>query len=196
MSVVLTGVALCLLLLLLLFVLPLTVSFALLWDQGLSGHLGIGWANGFVHTRIPLGSDNDSRDVADSKRKDKTISKRPNTISVKKLLHNKPFRKRILRYLQDIWEAIEKRDITLLMRIGLADPADTGVLWSLLGPLSAILSTTRNSQISLQPDFLDSSFALQGKGTIRIVPLKIIYLTVRLLLSPTVWSGVIRARKR
>lgn len=191
----LTGLLLFVLVLLVLFALPLTITFNLLWERSLSGSLRIGWANNLVHTTIPLGSDTGGGDKRKPKGKDKRKKKRHNRLSVKTLLRNKPFRKRILGYLRDTWGAIEQRDLKLFMRIGLDDPADTGELWALLGPLSAILFTHRNSQISLQPDFLDQAFELQSSGTIRIVPLQHLYLTTRLLASPTIWSGIIRARR-
>jgi hypothetical protein len=192
---VLTGALLFLLVVVLLLAVPLTINFYLHWNQGLSGHVQLGWANGHLHTEIPI-QPGARKAKSKPKRKDKQRSSKPSGISGKTLLRNKPFRDRVMGYIRETWKAIEKRELKLLARIGLDDPADTGMLWSVLGPLGAILATSRNSEISLQPDFLDPVFELQSSGRIRIIPLQLLYLTTRLLLSPTIWLGIHRARKR
>lgn len=190
----LTGILLFLLFVVLLLAVPLTLTFNLLWSQGLSGHVQIGWANGLVHTHIPIRPDRSDGNEKTQKRKNKETPTRSNNISAGKLLRNKPFRERIVGYIRHTWDSIEKINVRLFMRIGLGDPADTGLLWSVFGPLSAVLASNNNTQISLQPDFIDETFELESSGTIRIVPLRHIYLTTKLLVSPTVWSGIIRAR--
>lgn len=189
----LTGILLFLLLVTLLLAVPLTINFKLHWMHGLSGHVNLAWANGLLDTTIPVQPD-EGRERNKPKHKDKRgVSKSPG-INTKTLLRNKAFRDRVISYIRDTWTAIEKHELKLASRIGLDDPADTGILWALLGPVSAILATHRNSEISLEPDFLDPVFELQSSGTIRIVPLRHIYLTTKLLLSPTLWSAISRAR--
>lgn len=190
----LTGIAIALLLLLFLLAIPFTVSFNLTWERKLSGHLQLGWGFGLVNAHLPVGDHVDNHTASLLQQESKQKGRRSSTLDARKLLRNKPFRQRMLHYLHDMWHAIEKRDLALFMRVGLGDPADTGLLWSVLGPLAAILSTHRESTISLQPDFLDPGFALESSGTVRLVPLQPLYLTVRLLLSPTVWSALINAR--
>lgn len=191
----LNGLLLFLLVVALLLAVPLTVNFQLLWNQGLSGHVKLGWANDRLQTDIPI-QPGASKGKPKPKRKERKKKAKHPDINGTTLLRNKPFRDRVIGYIRDTWEAIEKRELTLFMRIGLDDPADTGMLWSVLGPLSAILASNRNSEISLQPDFLDPAFELQSSGMIRIIPLQLLYLTTKLLLSPTIWSGIHHARKR
>jgi hypothetical protein len=192
---VLTGVLLFLLIVALLLAVPLTITFHLLWKQGLSGHVQIGWANGRVQTDIPIRPGRGSKDKNQQKRKNRKNETKDIAISGIKLLRNKPFRQRVIRHIGDIWVAVDKRNLKLFIRLGLDDPAETGILWSALGPLSGILATNRNSQITLLPDFLAPSFELHSSGSIRIVPLQHIYLTTKLLLSPPIWIGFVRARK-
>ena len=40
----------------------------------------------------------------------------------------KDFRRRITRYVHDVWHAVHKEDVKMRLRIGLGDPADTGQL--------------------------------------------------------------------
>lgn len=192
----LTGILLFLLIVLLLLAVPLTVTFNLLWSNGLSGQVILAWGNGLVHANIPIEPGTQSGDSKAAKHKKKRRSSSSGSVSFKALLRNKPFRERIVKYILDMWEAIGTRDVRLFMRIGLDNPADTGLLWAVLGPLSAILARSRYSEIALQPDFLQQTFALEGSGGVRIVPLRLLYLTLKLLLSPTIWSGLSQARVR
>lgn len=190
----LTGILLFLLILVLLLAVPLTLTFHLVWNRGLSGHVRLGWGNGWLHTDIPIQPGDGDKKKGRRKRKQNKKRSKPSAIRGKALLHNKPFRERVVRFLRETWAAIEKHNLKLFVRVGLDDPADTGILWSVLGPLSAILASSRNSEVRLQPDFLDPAFELDSSGRVRIVPLRLVYLTAGLLLSPTIWSGLYRAR--
>ena len=107
----------------------------------------------------------------------------------------KPFRQRVFRFIRAVWRAIHKQDLRLRMRIGLGDPADTGQLWALVGPLSGLLANNREASIEIEPEFFDAIFELDSSGSIRIIPLQLLYLAVGLLLSPSVWQGIREMRQ-
>ncbi len=81
------------------------------------------------------------------------------------------------------------------IRIGLGDPADTGQLWSIVGPVAGILANSKEVVLEIEPEFFDATFELDGSGNIGIVPLQLIYLIFGVLLSPSVWQGVKQMRK-
>lgn len=72
------------------------------------------------------------------------------------------------------------------LRLGLNDPADTGILWGLIGPLSGILYGYTEKDVFIEPDFLDPSLGLNTRGSLSIVPLEILYISLCYILSPTV----------
>ena len=80
------------------------------------------------------------------------------------------------------------------MRVGLDDPADTGQLWAVIGPMSAALSNTWEEMITIEPVFHEPHFEFEGHGSIRLVPLQLVYLTLGLIASPSVWQAVRRFR--
>ena len=90
----------------------------------------------------------------------------------------------MIKFTRDFWHAIQKHNITLRIRIGLGDPADTGHMWAIVGPVSGILATIEEASIEIEPEFIDSVFELDSSGNIRIIPLQMIYLVFGLLLSP------------
>ncbi|MDX1697383.1 MAG: DUF2953 domain-containing protein, partial [Thiohalobacterales bacterium] len=109
-------------------------------------------------------------------------------------IRQKSFRRRIIRFAGDIWRALHKSNLSLQIRLGLGDPADTGRLWAVVGPVAGILSNTREASIEVMPEFLESTFEMGGSGEIRVIPLQMIYLTAGLLLSPPFWQGIRRMR--
>lgn len=95
--------------------------------------------------------------------------------------------KRILQYMKDIWQAFYREDLQINLRIGLGDPADTGMLWGVIGPMAGMLKNVHDCAITLEPDFFDIAFDVKGSGKIRFYPLQLIFLTLGLLMSPKIW---------
>jgi len=101
----------------------------------------------------------------------------------------------MLRFVREVWRAFRKRDLQLHIRVGLGDPADTGQLWAMFGPLSGLLSTLEDASVELEPDFVDAVFELDSRGKVSVIPLRLIYLVLGLLLSPPFWRGMRRMRR-
>ncbi|WP_189613436.1 DUF2953 domain-containing protein [Saccharospirillum salsuginis] len=92
---------------------------------------------------------------------------------------------RVLTLARRVLGAIHIQQLDIQGRMGLGDPADTGRLWSVVGPVTAILASPRVTRIHFEPDFSDPVLDLQGNGRIRLVPLRLIGLVLGFLLSPT-----------
>ena len=107
----------------------------------------------------------------------------------------KPFRQRIVRFIGDLWRAIHKKNVSLRVRVGLGDPADTGQLWAIVGPIAGLLATVQGAAIAIVPEFSDSTFELNTAGSIRVIPLQLILVTIALLLSPPIWQGIVQMQK-
>jgi hypothetical protein len=109
-------------------------------------------------------------------------------------IQHKAFRQRVFRFVRDIWRVIHKQNLSLRVRIGLGDPADTGRLWAVVGPVAGMLTVVQDTSIEIAPEFSDAVFELDSSGNISIVPLQMIYLTFGLLLSLSFWQGLKRIR--
>jgi len=103
--------------------------------------------------------------------------------------------RRMLRFISDLWRSVRKEDVQLNVRLGLGDPADTGQLWAVVGPIAGILADVEGAAIAIVPDFVDATVELDSRGSIRLTPLHILSLAAALLFSPPVWRGL-RAAKR
>ena len=88
------------------------------------------------------------------------------------LLQTEGFGGRLLKLAQDLLRCIRVRNLSLDVRLGLDDPADTGRLWAVAGPLAAMLPLPPATRLTVVPDFATEVFEAEGQGRIRIVPIR------------------------
>ena len=193
----LTGVVAFLLVFIALLAIPVTLSYQVSWQRAFQGKVKLQWAFGLVRIDLPAfqsktASPQGEEPTQTIHRKRHPSRKRSNPLAV---IRQKAFRRRIIRFIHDLWHAVHKRDVSLRIRIGLGDPADTGQLWAIVGPVAGILANVQQASIEIEPEFFDTIFELDSSGNIRLIPLQMIYLTLALLLSPSVWQGIKQMRK-
>ncbi len=192
LSAILAGIGILLLLVIALLAIPVSFTFQISWQKALRGHIHLQWAFGVVRARIPLNSSKTPSGKAEktsrkSERRHKRGARNSNPLV---LIRQKAFRHRVFRFIADFWRAIHKQNVSLSVRAGLGDPADTGRLWALVGPVAGMLANTRETSISIEPQFMESVFELDSSGSIRFVPLQLFYLVMALSLSPPFWQGI------
>lgn len=188
----LSGLVTFLLAIIILLAIPVTVQFDLSWRETLKGQIKLIWLFGLVRIRLSPSPHNkptagEKERVQRSKLTEHPSDGKSNLFAG---IRYKAFRRRIMRYLRDCWHAMQKKDLTLHGRLGMGDPADTGQLWAILGPIAALLSNVRSATIHLEPEFNHATLELDSRGVISLMPLQLIYLTLGLFLSPPVWHGI------
>ncbi len=192
----LSATLIALLLLLLLLAVPVTLTYRLGWQRQLRGEARLLWLFGLV--RVQLAPPADRRQGAEAQPGDDSTEAKPKRARRKfnplPALRQKAFRQRILRFARDLWRALRKRDLYLRIRVGLGDPADTGLLWALCGPLSGLLATVEQASVELEPEFVDAVFEFDSGGKLSVIPLQLLYLALGLLCSPTFWRGMRQMR--
>ena len=114
-----------------------------------------------------------------------------------KIAENEKFVGKLSAFIKRILKSIKLQLSKLYFRLGLDDPADTGMLWGVMGPVSGILGYYSDNKIKIEPEFQDSAFDIDGTGNITIIPLEIIFISLIFLLSPvtvkTLWINFGRA---
>ncbi|MCI0504815.1 MAG: DUF2953 domain-containing protein [Gammaproteobacteria bacterium] len=100
------------------------------------------------------------------------------------VLKQSPFRRRLFRFIKDLLRATHSQELYLRLRVGLGDPADTGQLWALLGPIAALAANMPVAVVRIEPEFMNPVFEFQSHGKFRLSPLEIIALTIAFVLSP------------
>ncbi|MEJ2362418.1 MAG: DUF2953 domain-containing protein [Gammaproteobacteria bacterium] len=178
-----------------LLAIPLGLNYRVNWRGRFQGDIRLIWLFGLVRLRMPGNETTASQPKPKSRRARRHRPRRKRKTHPLAAWQLRPFRQRLIRFGQDLWQAIHKRDVRVQLRIGLDDPADTGQLWALMGPLAALAGVSQSVNIAIQPDFNQSTFEFDSSGRIRLIPLQLIGLSLGLLLSPSFWQGLRRMRK-
>ena len=180
-------------LLLLLLAVPIRLKFHLEGSGAFKGQVAVHWLFGVVRVCIPLPGAVKSRPESRTKpqaAKPRTKRRKPGARSRSlALLRHAPFRQRASRFINDLIRAVHPRHFRLSMRLGLGDPADTGCLWALVGPLNAAAQNLRNAHVQIEPEFMDTVFEFQADGQMRFVPLHLLFLAIAFALSPQAIRG-------
>ena len=192
----LIGTAIFLSLIVILLAIPVTLTYRLYWKQTLSANIRLKWAFGLV--RADVSPDSAVAKVekpgAASRKTDRSGKSQARSANFMAAIRQPSFRRRITRFVSDVWRAIHKKNVRLLIRMGLGDPADTGQLWAVFGPVSGMLAPLRDIRIAIEPDFVDTTFEVDSSGTIRLIPLQFAILALGLLFSPPMWRGIMLMR--
>lgn len=174
---------------------PVTLQFDLHSDNRRRNDVNLQWAFGLVRLRIPTEKSGQQQDQKRRKKRSpgkRSTKKASNFFRVFRL---RRLRRRVLRYLRDIWRAVHKDGVCARIRLGLDDPADTGQLWSVVGPIAGILAAIEQISVNIEPVFSEAVFEYETAGRIRIIPLQLLILTAALLVSPTVWGAMRQMRE-
>jgi hypothetical protein len=100
------------------------------------------------------------------------------------ILRQAAFRRRIYRLVHDLIDATHLRRLRLNMRLGLGDPADTGRLWALVGPLQAVAQSRHGANVRIEPEFMDAVLEFRAQGRLVVVPLQLLFVVMGFVLSP------------
>ena len=112
------------------------------------------------------------------KKKKPTAKKRPQEGLVKRLR-----RRAILGLVRRLIKAVRFRRLNGVIRLGLDDPASTGIVYGIAQALISFVSLPPGSDFSLVPDFSSPSFQADVEGRVRVYPLQAAGITLRYLFS-------------
>lgn len=171
--------------LLMLLAIPVDLAFSVQRHEGWQEGRGtLGWLFGLV--RLRLGK---AKLRAESKPERTKIKrrhhKRGGARRIMVMLRIEGFGWRLLRLARDLLRRIHIRELSLKIRLGLDDPADTGRLWAVVGPLAAMLALPPVTRVAIEPEFSTEALEVDGKGHIRIIPIQLLFVILVFLLSPT-----------
>ena len=188
MGAVLVVIAVLAGLVLLLLAVPVDVSFGLEGIEELRGQIAIGWLFGLVRFRIPVPRASKPPPEREAEPKVAKVRARPEArgrgTRVLAVLRQAGFRQRVYRLAKRLVGAAHLQELRLRMRLGLGDPADTGRLWAVVGPLSAAAQNLRNAQVWIEPDFVDSVLEFKAHGRLVLVPLQVVVVAISFARSP------------
>jgi hypothetical protein len=193
-------VAMLLALILAVLAIPFDIIFNIQRKESLYSEVAVRWLFGAVRFTIPGNvAQKPRKKPPKTKNKAKDKKKSAGGRTIKSLLWNARFRKRAIQFVKDFFQSIHIMAFYLRIRLGLDDPADTGRLWAVLGPLAVFLSSMSNTTVQLQPDFQAQALSLDSRGKVRIVPLQVIFTVLSFVFSPitiqTMWAAFKSSKK-
>lgn len=178
-----------LLALLLLLALPVDLSFQTTGLHGFRAQFRLRCLFGLLHFGIdlPVARGGPARRVPTARKTRTARSARqtgPGRPHLPLALRQADFRQRCLRLARDLLAALHLHQLHLRLRLGLGDPADTGRLWAVMGPLAAWAQGLRGARVSIEPEFMEAVLEFQVQGRARLVPLQLLALVLGFVLSP------------
>jgi len=100
------------------------------------------------------------------------------------ILRTRGLLKRLTVLLRDILGCLKIRDLSADFRVGLDNPADTGLLFALIGPTTFWLGSSLPHQIRVQPSFADEAiFEGYSHGAVRLRPIQLVIPLLRFVSS-------------
>jgi hypothetical protein len=119
-----------------------------------------------------------SREIPGQKRKPargREKRRRSSIATVFKVLGTRGLPGRIKTLVKEVLSCFRFRDIVADFQVGLGDPADTGLLFAVLGPASVFLGSSHSHQINIQPSFGDDVvFEGYSRGRVRLRPVRLV----------------------
>jgi len=167
---------------------PVSIVFRFDGLEGLNGRISIGWLFGLVRFGFDV-PDADKREATApatrrARRRRAKSGWRGGGSRAWAVLRRAPFRRRVVRLVKDLVAAAHPRNLRLRVRLGLGDPADTGRLWAIVGPLGAMARNLRDAEVHLEPEFVEPVLEFDAQGRLLLVPLQFIALAVAFVFSP------------
>lgn len=143
------------------------------------------WLFGLVSKEVGKGKKKPAekkRVVTEAKPKRKRKRIRAETIF--KIMRTKGLLKQFKNLLRDILGRLKIRDLAVDFRVGLDNPADTGLLFALIGPTAFFLDSSRVHQIKVEPSFGDGAVC-EGylHGAVRLWPVQLVVPFLRFVFS-------------
>ena len=176
----------------LLLAIPVDLRFRVERDLSFRSRLAIRWLFGLV------GKDFDSRERRPESKRERTAEDKRSRKSSKKgkiraflaVLRTRGFLTRVLRLARQVLSSASPQQMTLKLRLGLEDPAETGFMFGLLGPVLVGLAGFRWFSVVAEPDFAEARLQLDFQGNLRVFPVQIAGILLVFLLSPPTLRAV------
>ena len=180
--------------LIILLCVPVDLVFNISKRDNIESRVRIGWLFGLIGKDISVGRK--QAKVKGNKEKKKKRSVKP----LLAVVRTRGFLTRFFRFIRDIIRRIEIRNLFVHLKLGLADPADTGFLFAAVTPLLTFAGVQKpNIGINIQPDFDQEKLWGYAKGNLRLYPIRFIKPLLLFIFSLTtlrVIKAVIAARRK
>jgi len=159
------------------FILVLSIPIEMAFDTSRPGAKArVGWAFGLLW-----------KDVGGKKKKPKKPKKkkrRPRAKVSLDFLATRGVVSGLLKLARRMIGGVRVKQLDAHLRIGLDDPADTGMLYSVIWPILIPLNYIGSSNVRMDLCFEEAILDFRGQGHVRVVPAQMIWAVLLFGLSP------------
>lgn len=159
------------LLFVLLLAVPVDLAFSVERDGNFRLRMRVGWMFGLIGKDIG-GRKKKRREEGVEKEKPK--KRRGSAKALLAALTTEGFPQKLFSFVRDILRLSKIRQFRMNFRVGLGDPAETGMLFAVLAPAMLVIRSFSSADIQLEPDFEQERLQGYCKGNIRAVPIKLV----------------------
>ena len=182
-------------LLILLLSVPVDLTFSLEKGEKLRSRVRIGWLFGLVGK--DFGGEGRKPKPEKPKKPGGRRKRSPRPFLV--TLRTRGFLGHSLKLARRLLRTIRVRELELDLELGLGDPAETGRLFGLVGPVLANVRSISSFNINVEPDFDQEVLRGYCSGSVRAYPIRLVPPIILFALSLTTFRGVraiLGARRR
>ena len=111
------------------------------------------------------------------------------------VLRARGFSGRLLLLARRLLQSVQVRDVDVEFQVGTGDPAETGLLFAVIGPSVALARSGFSPNIRIEPNFVEETFEGHARGAARVYPIKLIPSLIAFALSPATFRGVKALRR-
>ena len=166
---------------LLLLAIPVDLVFCVEKEVAFKSRVRVGWMFGLIAKDIS-GKKEPEKEKRKRKRKRKDKS---NTKPLLAMFGAKGFLLKLLGLVRDILRLLNIRELEVNLRVGLDDPAETGLLFALVGPALVCAKSFSALDVQVEPDFEQENLQGYCKGDFRAFPIRFAGLIILFAFSPT-----------
>ena len=142
------------------------------------------WLFGLVHKELGRKKREPDENEEVTKGRPKRTKWRIKARTILQIIKTKDLLRHLWSLLRDIISRIRIKDISVNFRIGLDDPADTGILFATIGAANSLINSYGYHQIEVVPSFEDEVvFEGNLRGTLSLIPIQLIPPFMRFVFS-------------
>ena len=145
--------------------------------------LRLAWLFGLVSKEIKEGKKKPEERRRMSEGKPDLIESGRRAKAIFKILRTRGLLSQLIRLLRDIFSQVRIRKLETNLRLGLDNPADTGLLFALIGPAIPFLCLSLPYRIRVEPSFDKAAFEGYLDGSVRLWPIRLVRAFMRFFFS-------------
>lgn len=132
------------------------------------------WLFGLVSKEIRKGKKKPEEKKRVAEAEPKRRRRRIGARTIFEILRTKGLLGQFKRLLKNVLGRFKIRDLRVNFRVGLDNPAETGLLFAIVGPATFFLSSSFPHQIRVQPAFDEAVFEGYLHGAVRLQPIQLV----------------------